>query len=478
MLRRSLSHPSNEEQSSAVHLSDVFFADPHCPIARYAADLLPQLLCLSLHGSIAAASGHRCPDILQLPGGLQVAVAIDGRVTYAAAFGYANAETRSPLTLWHQMKAASQSKVLTALLALRLCEQRIGGLNLDEPIWGFLCRTREGQSRESGWRLPPNHCGPIDDPQCWIREADRISLRHLLSHTSGLNVRGFPQHPLRTLFGPCVPPACRTLMDGNLGEEWTPRLEQEPGGANSVLYSGAGYTLIQMVIEHATGLSFADAAERYLLRPAELVHTTFRPGGGEWKENEHREKGRFARLLQSHPPNVNGHNPPGQALPHMFYAATAPSGAYSNAIDLAALFSAVARDAKDAYDAPAITASSGVFAPLPRILSRSMATASLTPTSPPANRLAFGLGFAISRWKDGSPAMLIHKHAGWGSGFWCMTEGFVELNAAVSVQCNIEEPLGKRISQMVLSTLMERIWAARETLGHAPVHSAETANAH
>lgn len=405
-------------------------------------------------------------------------MALNGRVTYAAAFGYANAETRSPLTLWHQMKAASQSKVLTALLALRLCEQRIGGLNLDEPIWTFFDRETGAESKRNPWRLSPNRCGPTDDPTRWVHEADRISLRHLLSHTAGLSVRGFPQHPLRTLFGPCVPPAARALMDGDLGEEWTPRLEQEPGGANSVLYSGAGYTLIQMVIEHATGLSFADAAERYLLRPAELVHTTFRPGGGEWKENGHREKGRFARLLQSHPPNVNGHNPPGQALPHSFYAATAPSGAYSNAIDLAALFSAVARDANKPHDEAATAASTGVFAPPPRILSRSMAAASLTPTSPPANRLAFGLGFAISRRREGSQAMRIHKHAGWGSGFWCMTEGVVELNAAVSVQCNIEEPLGKRIAHMVLSTLMERIWDVRETLGCASVHSAETAHAH
>lgn len=382
--------------------------DASCPVAQTAAHLVPELLRLTIH-----ADG-RVGDGLALPGGVQVAVARDGRATYARAFGFADASIGEPLTLRHRLKSASQSKVFSTVLALRLCEEGI--LSLDEPIWRFV----------GSWRLPEDRCGG------WARQAAGITLRQLLSHTSGLSVRGFPQLRQGRAFNSPGPAA---ILDGCLGSGALPVLTFEPGTA--VEYSGAGFTLVQLAIERSTGLSMANAAERFLLRPAGFGQTTFKPGGG---------------LL---PPGVRGHEGDGRPTEHTYYPALASSGAFSTAVDLACLFSAVARDAEGrGARAAAIDGQPSVGL----LLSRPMASAALAPVSPQVRGYRFGLGFAIAPWGD----KRVHKHAGWGAGHWCMTEGIVEFGTAVSVQCNMEEPRGKQVGEMLLTSLMERVWAAQD----------------
>ena len=95
-----------------------------------------------------------------LPG---VALRIKGRdIDFHGVAGVANLYTAETLTTAHAMYAASLGKTFTATIALQLCEE--GRLDLETPIAHWL--PREITER--------------------IASAGRLTLRHLLSHTSGL----------------------------------------------------------------------------------------------------------------------------------------------------------------------------------------------------------------------------------------------------------------------------------------------------
>ena len=97
---------------------------------------------------------HRIP-------GAAIALIQDGEIAWTAGFGVANALTRRPVTPDHLFEVASNTKVVTAYTALRLVDQGI--LSLDRPLNAYL---------SDPW-LPPS------------QYRDRITLRHVLSHSAG-----------------------------------------------------------------------------------------------------------------------------------------------------------------------------------------------------------------------------------------------------------------------------------------------------
>jgi CubicO group peptidase (beta-lactamase class C family) len=68
--------------------------------------------------------------------GVAIALVRDGRVVWAEGFGVTNVLTGKPVTPDSTFKVASNSKVVTAYIALRLVDQ--GMLALDEPPNGYL----------------------------------------------------------------------------------------------------------------------------------------------------------------------------------------------------------------------------------------------------------------------------------------------------------------------------------------------------
>jgi CubicO group peptidase (beta-lactamase class C family) len=94
--------------------------------------------------------------------GVGIALIRDGKVVWTEGFGVANTLTRQPVTPETLFEVASNSKVVTAYIALRLVDQ--GVLSLDEPLNSYLPEP---------W-LPPSEY------------RDAITLRHVLSHSSGL----------------------------------------------------------------------------------------------------------------------------------------------------------------------------------------------------------------------------------------------------------------------------------------------------
>jgi CubicO group peptidase (beta-lactamase class C family) len=154
--------------------------------------------------------------------GLTIALVRDGKVVWTAGFGVTSSLFGKPMTKDSVFQVASNSKVVTTFVALRLAQLR--GWSLDEPVVGYLHRP---------W-LPPGTTG------------DRITLRHLVSHTSGLSDSLLPV---------------------------SKHLVFEPG--SRFQYSGVGFLYLQEMIEQATGTDLEQAAQELVLGPLGMHSSSF-----------------------------------------------------------------------------------------------------------------------------------------------------------------------------------------------------------
>ncbi|OZM73585.1 alpha/beta hydrolase [Amycolatopsis antarctica] len=156
--------------------------------------------------------------------GAQCAIRIDGE-TLTAETGHLDARGERRVEADSAFPLASVTKVLTATVVMQLADD--GDLELDVPL-GRLCAELAGGA------------------------GDRVTLRQLLSHTSGL-VNDHGAGDGRSLRGYAL--ACRDSA-----------LLFEPGTAFS--YSSAGYALAGRVLENVTRTSWRDVISDFLLVPA------------------------------------------------------------------------------------------------------------------------------------------------------------------------------------------------------------------
>jgi CubicO group peptidase (beta-lactamase class C family) len=284
--------------------------------------------------------------------GLAVALACHGRVAWAAGYGVADPATGRPLTTATRFQAASVSKPVTAWGVLRLVEQ--GRIGLDEPVVGHLRR----------WRPPPS---PF--------RTDGITIRRLLSHTAGLSVHGYVG---QTLDRPL--PAIEASLSGHAGGSFPVELLDAPG--RRWLYSGGGYSVLQLLVEELTGRPFADVMQTEVLEPLGMTASSF-----QWRRT----------AVTACP-----HDADGGRIPDFCFAEQAAAGLVTTAPDLAR-FVAAALPGPD--DEPA---GWGVLGP---------AEVRLALTAAPATEGRWGLGYALGLLPDGD-RLAYHEGAnrGWRAG--------------------------------------------------------------
>ena len=218
---------------------------------------------------------------------VDVALIESGRLAWSHVFGTA------PDNAIYQ--AASLSKLVTAVAALRLVDR--GVLDLDRDVNDYL----------TGWRVPENDF-TRDHP---------VTLRQLLSMTAGIGVPGYPGYePGQKL------PTLQQILDGAPPANSPPvRVEAIPGSRYA--YSGGGFEIVQALIEATTKVKFQDALQDLLLRPAGMANSYFlQPLPGEL----------VRRAATGH--DANGNELPGgwRVVPEL-----AAGGLWTSAMDLARL---------------------------------------------------------------------------------------------------------------------------------------------
>ncbi|MBZ6380021.1 serine hydrolase [Pacificimonas flava] len=147
-------------------------------------------------------------------------------------------------------QVASLSKWVSAWGVMALAED--GLIDLDAPASTYLTR----------WELPPS---PYDH--------DGVTVRRLLSHMAGLGdglgYDGFPEgEPVQSLED-----SLTQAKDASSNASGAVRVVEEPGSGWS--YSGGGYTLLQLLIEEISGMSFDDYMRTRIFRPLGMTDTGY-----------------------------------------------------------------------------------------------------------------------------------------------------------------------------------------------------------
>jgi CubicO group peptidase (beta-lactamase class C family) len=178
---------------------------------------------------------------------VSVAVVNDGRVEWARAWGMAEVETATRADTRTLFQAASISKPVTALAALRLVEQ--GRLSLDGNV----------NDRLRTWKVPESA----------LTANQPVSLRGLLTHTAGLTVHGFRGYAS----GEPVPSVVQVLDGAPPANSAAVRPDLQPG--TRWRYSGGGYTIVQLLLSDLTGKPFPQALRETVLGPIGMTESTY-----------------------------------------------------------------------------------------------------------------------------------------------------------------------------------------------------------
>jgi CubicO group peptidase (beta-lactamase class C family) len=185
-------------------------------------------------------------DHYQVPG-LSIAVIKDRKLYWAKGYGISNTikNEKIEVTPSALFQAGSISKPLAALGVLKLAEE--GVLDLDEDVNTYL----------KNWQIPDNK----------YSKEKKVTLKNILSHTSGLTGHGFR--------GYHVDEPLPSLIQVLNGEGNTPPVILDTIPGSIWRYSGGGYTLMEKIVEDVTGSNFEQVMSNIVLQPLDMTNSTY-----------------------------------------------------------------------------------------------------------------------------------------------------------------------------------------------------------
>jgi CubicO group peptidase (beta-lactamase class C family) len=178
--------------------------------------------------------------------GLSVAVIDDYEVSWSREWGVKSADGKDAIDSGTVFNIASIAKPVSATLMAILAEK--GLIDLDEPVSSYLQR----------WQLPDNE---------FTRSVD-ITLRHLLSHTSGTTQHGYEDF----YSGDEIPTLVDVLNGGELPGTDALGIDFKPG--SQWRYSGGGYVIAQIAVEDHLRKPLTELAAEHIFRPLDMTATT------------------------------------------------------------------------------------------------------------------------------------------------------------------------------------------------------------
>lgn len=220
--------------------------------------------------------------------GAAVTIVEDGDIQWFRGYGLADKARGRPIDSNTIFQVASCSKSVTAWGVMKLVEE--GKLELDSPVEEYL----------KSWSLPHSQYN-----------SSKITIRHLLNHAAGIAKVNYPgTHPSEKLLS----------LEESLTGKFGFKVIGEP--EKKFLYSGGGYTLLQLVIEDVTGMAFSEYMQKEILKPLGMDNSSF-----DFNSEVH-EKTAVAYGVM------------GQQLPNYLFTEKAAAGLYSTSKDIAKFMAA------------------------------------------------------------------------------------------------------------------------------------------
>jgi CubicO group peptidase (beta-lactamase class C family) len=179
--------------------------------------------------------------------GVSIAVINNYKVEWARGYGVKDVETNEPVTTETLFQAASISKPVAAMTALKRVEQ--GKIALDQNI----------NDKLTSWKLPDNE----------FTAKRKVTLANLLSHTGGLTVHGFPGYAV----GEKIPALPQVLDGAAPANTAAVRVDMEPGA--KFRYSGGGVTIEQLAIMDIEKKPYPQIAQETVLGPLGMTNSTY-----------------------------------------------------------------------------------------------------------------------------------------------------------------------------------------------------------
>ena len=180
--------------------------------------------------------------------GAQLAISRHDSLLYARGFGYADKDRKIPMEPSYIMRMASVSKLVTATGIMKLRD--MGKIRLSDKVFG-----------PNGILNDTFYVNSIRDKRYFD-----ITVEQLLRHKAGFtNYAGDAIFSTRYIMQQnrlTTPPDHRTLLRIVLRRH----LGYTPGTAQR--YCNIGYTLLSLIIEKRTGMSYENFMQRYVLYPA------------------------------------------------------------------------------------------------------------------------------------------------------------------------------------------------------------------
>ncbi len=170
-----------------------------------------------------------------------------GDPLWIGATGKSNLEYQAPMKTINQFRTGSITKIYTAVVIMRMVEE--GKFTLNDKLSVLL----------------PETSGKIE-------QADKITLRHLLSHLSGIID---PPNESLTYQAEIInnPTYMYNMSIEEMLKEYVygKKLHFEPGTGYS--YSNTNYWLLGLIAERKSGQSIQELMNNYVFAPLSLIHT-------------------------------------------------------------------------------------------------------------------------------------------------------------------------------------------------------------
>jgi D-alanyl-D-alanine carboxypeptidase len=198
--------------------------------------------------------------------GIAAGIVYEGELIWSNGYGYADLESKTPVTKDTLFRIASITKTFTATAIMQLRDS--GKLQLDDPLSKHL---------------------PWFDLQ--YPGAQQITIRHALTHTSGLPRDGVNPQWTENDFQP---------WDEFV--EATKKRKPVMPPVTEFKYSNLAYSLLGGVIESASGEKWENYIQTHILDPLEMNNTLVTPVGDEPGMATGYLRGNENHLRQSAPP--------------------------------------------------------------------------------------------------------------------------------------------------------------------------------
>lgn len=198
--------------------------------------------------------------------GVVALVARNGKIIYNKAFGSADAKSKRTLQKDDIFRLASQSKAITATAVMMLWEE--GKFQLDDPISKYIPEFKDPQVLDS----------VLADGSILTKPADKeISIRHLLTHTSGIGYgvidgderikKIYKEAGIIDLFT-----TKKISIGDNIKKLASLPLHHNPG--EKFTY-GENYDVLGYFIEIISGMPFDTYLQTHIFEPLEMNNTAF-----------------------------------------------------------------------------------------------------------------------------------------------------------------------------------------------------------